>query len=304
MKNIYLVTLLFLVCSKTQAQNNTFPTDQTIWINQHRSYYLDENSFPVYTSENITKYCLNGIDTMINSIHYTEINTCDALTSNYHGAIRENAGQVFFVPSDSTSEFLLYDFNLNTGATADVLFQFGNTPHHSYSIHTVQIGNVDTILVNNQPRRRINVGGYNWIEGIGSTSGLFTEAYGNISNYFVDLICMSSDDTTLYSYGSGHLEHGTPGVCDLYLTVPDCDIANHDVTIFPNPTTGRLFIEEANQMYITRIRIMNSLGQVISSYFPNKSRYANIQIEGKPGLYLIEVYSKNGKKTTHKVLKH
>ncbi|MFK8044851.1 MAG: T9SS type A sorting domain-containing protein [Crocinitomicaceae bacterium] len=306
MKIILLFISILSFGSNLLAQNNTFPTDNAIWTNQMRTYYLDNDGIPVFTTEWITKYCVSGIDTTINAINYTEVDICTALNSTYHGAIREDAGQIFFVPVDSTSEFLLYDFTLNVGESAYVLIQLPWGQPHEYIMDSVQVDYVDTIIVNNSPRRVINAGEYSWIEGIGATSGLFMEPYSNVSNYFIDLICVSTDDTIVYDYGnlnSGPLAQGIPGNCDLALTIDETDIASA-ISVYPSPTTGSIAVEIKGDNQIKTIRLINSIGQEISTITNLSSGITEFDIAGPTGIYFIEIYTEDNQKTVQKIIKH
>ena len=169
-KNSFLpcsVALLFILINPnlSVAQYHPFPIDNGIWVNQERTYYLDQNNFPIYTTSWIDKYCASGNDTIINFISYKQIDFCSSISSTYHGALRYDIGQVYFVPKDSLNEFLLYDFSLNIGNTVEVIIQNGAGSSADYSFASLTINNIDTVTVNGTQRRRFQNDGSDWIEG-------------------------------------------------------------------------------------------------------------------------------------------
>lgn len=293
---------LSLIC---EAQNNTFPVDNATWTNNFRNYYFDNDGSQIFTSIQYSKYCIEGIDTIINSITYTEVNFCTALNATYHGAIREDVGQVFFVPADSTSEFLLYDFSANVGQNVDVIIQSHTDPLQGveFTIQSTLIDEIDTITVNNQPRRRLHVGGYSWIEGIGSTTGLFMDPHYYLSGYSLDLVCMSASNITIYSIEDGHLEQGIPGNCDLTLDVITYDFSDDLSKFFPNPTRGSLTLSEHGEQPIKYIQVVNSFGKVISTHYPLISDFENMQINGAAGIYYVIINRENGERSAQKIIK-
>ena len=302
MKNIYFTTLFFFSFIAGNYAQNSFPTDSAIWANRYQMYYFDNSTSTLHiTVETYTKYCLYGTDTTINAANYNEIYTCTAFDSSYHGAIRENSGQVFFVPADSTTEFLLYDFTLNVGDSVEVILL--SSYQDEYIIRQLEVQLIDSGLVNGSLRKRISFGGYSWIEGIGCTSGLFMEPYSNVSNYFLDLMCFSIDDTTVYTKDQGPLAQGIQGACDLFLSLPDQPMSESKVQVFPNPTSGCINIEIEDQTSVLSIRIYNHLGEIISTFDNKKNNLSFIDIEGSAGIYFMEIQAQNGSKTTRKIVK-
>ena len=304
MKNLILPTLILLLNLTLTAQTNTFPTTDAIWVNRFQNYYHNDAGNQIFYNERFTKYCVNGVDTTINSIIYTELNKCSAINSNYHGAIREDLGKIYFMPADSTSEFLLYDFAANVGETIDILIQSGSDSAVSYWINSVSIDAVDSIMVNNQLRRRLTVDANYWIEGIGCTSGLFMEPHYFQSNYSLDLYCMSSDGTNLYDMtNGGPNQQGVGGACDLYLAINDNEILTNSISIFPNPTAGKVMVELSNQQSLKQVKIINSQGQIIQSLKSLNNKYLDLEITGAAGIYFMEIYTEDHQKTVQKIVK-
>ena len=293
-----IVLFTFLNVNLSSAQYHSFPIEDGRWVNKERTYYLDMNNFPVYTTTWIDKYCASGSDTMINTTSYKQIDFCTAQNSNYHGALRYNSGQVYFVPRDSLNEFLLYDFTLNIGESVDVIFQNSSGNNPSYSMATTVINNIDTITVNGTPRRRLYTEGYEWIEGIGCVSGLFMEPWINVSNYFRELLCMSKSDTT--HYNGGPLITGTPGVCELTLNTIELDQNNNYISIYPNPTSDRINVQTEKE--IQKIEAYNLMGKLVFKQTVNSNHtHFNVSHLSK-GIYIIHIGFEEGIVTKKVVL--
>lgn len=291
--------MTFLVAQEGMAQYHPFPIENGIWMNNHSDYYVDENFQAIITSSFDYKYCANGIDTIINSITYKQVDYCS--TSGFHGAWRYDNGQVYFVPKDSLNEFLLYDFTLNAGNTVEIILQGGPGQGGGFQIYETYISYVDTVIVNGTPRRRLFTEGYDWIEGIGCTTGLFMEPWINVSNYFRSLVCMSTNDTL--HYHNGILEIGEPGVCDFTVSVEDPDLYLENVEVFPNPTSGKVFIRMNGEVQSGNAILTNALGQKLANYSFTGADQFEIEIQGNAGLYFLEILTANGEKSVLKILK-
>jgi len=72
---------------------------------------------------------------------------------------------------------------------------------------------------------------------------------------------------------------------------------------YPNPSSGRFTIDLNQSFSKINIKVNNMLGQnVFESHFENINRI-NLEINGKPGLYFIEILNETNQKTTIKLLK-
>ena len=123
----------------------------------------------------------------------------------YKMALYEQEGKVFFIPEDSETPYLLYDFQSNAGDTVTV-FECNHPEHPQKDMAVLE---VNRFSVNGVERRCERVGlqessnrsaGW-WIEGIGSELGpLNTSGFGMVgnSNY---LICCELAGDTIFSLG-------------------------------------------------------------------------------------------------------
>lgn len=227
--NFIKLLLLFVVfCfAKANAQElSSFKAKSNTWVN---SYHLESweknNPVPKYTLVKSNNYCLLSKDTLINAINYRVLSYCDG---KYKGAIREEDSRMFFIPSDSISEYILYDFNLNVGEGLTSIYSediLGNP-----SIYNVEEGpvRVDSILIGDEYRRKLVFEGTSWIEGIGSTGGLFCGIQSNNSSIYSSLYCMSKNDTINFPF---YME----GECNLQLASVAKSNMTH-VSIAPDRT--------------------------------------------------------------------
>ena len=88
------------------------PDTNSKWINTYSIF--EWNPYPHFVITDFVHYCTPEIDTTINGFSYFKIDTCNG---GYKGAIRNDQGKVWFIPKDSSSEFLLYDFTVGPGDT-------------------------------------------------------------------------------------------------------------------------------------------------------------------------------------------
>lgn len=300
LRNVFF--LLSLTLGTLYAQYHPFPIENSTWVNRERTFYLDQNNFPVYTTTWNDKYCTRRDDTTINTLPYSPLYFCTPAASVYHGALRYFYGQLFFIPKDSAREFLVYDFTKEAGDSVEVMIKSGTgfTPHYYSSM--VYINSVDTVIVNGTPRRRLYTQGYEWIEGIGCTSGLFMEPWFNISNYIRELICMSHDDTT--HFDGIPLTFGASGSCDLSLSSSEQVSEELMVEVFPNPSSGVFTIRFGVNEHPQKIQLLNSWGQEVSyNLYIKQKNYLLMMREGS-GLFYLKVTFNNGHTTWTKLIKY
>jgi hypothetical protein len=229
-----LTVLMFVVCLGVNAQSYVpFPTDSAIW---RVSFFTAQQGCPGLAAE--YHYEITG-DTTISSITYKKINRigytldifCYYGPFGYVGAIREDTNKrIYLCLPNSSTDTLLYDFNLNVGDTVrSYLNYFGGYP---------LVGSIDSILIGSSYRKRFNLyyppsgSGPSIIEGIGSTHGLLDwnpefEASGNLD-------CFKLYNQTLYP--------DTTTTCNMLVTGAPLPPPKSNITIFPTPSTGQITV--------------------------------------------------------------
>ena len=194
MKKLLLFLLLFSSLQCARAQFYTpLPDSGAVWVNTYTEYVEGPWPFPNSVLVDVDNYCVNGEDTLIGAINYTKVQICNG---TYVGAIRDNGGQVFFVPKDSLTEFIAYDFTAAIGDTIHDVYMLH--PWDFADLHDFVIQDIDSMLINGDYRTLmyLDFDGY-WIEGIGCYQGLFAEPWPNVSIYSVELYCMAHNGVIL-----------------------------------------------------------------------------------------------------------
>jgi hypothetical protein len=296
MKKLLLVTLLVIQFSKSEAQSwvyHPFPTDSAMWSN--RFGIIDYGPMPGCCSTTVAwdppvHYCMNSEDTVIGPNTYSKIKYCGGA---YKGALRDAGGKIYFIPADSASEHLLYDFTVNTGDTVTAYINqagwsgnWGSTTYH--------VGNVDSVIIAGTFRKRIQLEQGYWIEGIGNTMGLFMENWPNVSNYTIELICMSEGLATLYpSYSIGP--------CNLAAGIAEAD-QEEEIAMYPNPTGGLLQITATQS--ISRVEVMDILGNILISKNNAGNNSCELDLSGLAAdIYFVRMEDAKGNYYVKKIVK-
>jgi len=76
-----------------------------------------------------------------------------------------------------------------------------------------------------------------------------------------------------------------------------------EMTIFPNPTTGKVNIRLQSTSEWVQIEVMNVLGQRISQHIEEQTEFISLDIDGPDGVYLIKVKTESGASKWTKVNK-
>ena len=191
------------------------------------------------------QYLLTG-DTIISSKEYIKIARTGFISpycppysygrpqTGYQGAYRNDiAGKkVYYVFPDSTNEVLLYDFSLTAGDTVRGYFA---TPDVTMC-QDLLVVSVDTIWLNDQPRRRLNVAGSfcesYFIEGIGSAHGLLESP--QTMEEAGELVCFTLNDTLIYLSNSFE-------TCEVISSI-EGSLKPENFTVTPNPAKESITI--------------------------------------------------------------
>jgi len=297
MKNLYLFSIVFLLSFNSYSQSYTpFPDSGAVWVN---SYYGESDDYiGVFMWElyNVWNYCVNGNDTLINSINYIKLEIC--VTDEYYGALRDDNGKVYFVPVDSTNEFLIYDFTVEEGDIIPEVWYKVDFSSEIYSVGTnILVSNIDSILIGSEYRKTVYLDldyadGSFWIEGIGNSKGLLRGLWENLnlSSFHLDIECMSVNDTTYYP-------HYAQKKCFIGLDIEEKEEMN--VEIYPNPITdGFVKISFTNINEPLNYYITNLNGQIVSEGFVTNQA---IELDLPSGFYLLNINTQKSK-TVKKII--
>lgn len=284
MKRYLLLLLMSLPLFSAFGQSIIpIPTNNTTWI---MDLQVEAPPPPFPNISHNPYYFKTRNDTLINGLLYTIIETSN---HQLYCEIRQDSALVYCkdFPGDTT-EFVLYDFTLQAGDTAHLRLDGG------YMDYVVT--SVDSILIGNRFHKRIRIpGNYivdnDFIEGIGSIQGLFYNMVP-VFDWWSDLACFSSNDTTYSIDGSGSVSVG-----NCWLTDNINEIEKATFKIYPNPTYNDLFISGED---VKHVGLYNLTGQKLMECVCNK---LNLQ-EYENGLYFLKVTDFSNNQTILKVIKN
>jgi hypothetical protein len=286
--------LMLLLCSSVycKAQNYVpFPDSNAIWS----EVLTDMQPFEMETYQ----YGIFG-DTMFNSTWYKKVyllsdTVYPLVPGQYCAAIREdNQKRIYLIDCQccfqpiGEEEVILYDFSKSVGDTVLVGLD-GMGPSMYYIIDYT-----DSMLIDGTYRKTFHFveGEYleYWIEGIGSTRGLFSpvtpETTGSLK---WELICFNQDGIVKYlnpEYNS----------CFPVLTgINEGETVNKPVKLYPNPVTDQSILDFSNtHQEFTMVEIYNGLGKKIREITLNGTNTVQISISGyESGIYFYKLIGKN-----------
>lgn len=262
------------------GQNFNFPDSNAIWSIYDQKYFVDGDS--IVNANKYKKYYFSN-DSIVT-------------TGSFFALLREDtiSQKVFAIAQSNTQEHLLYDFSLTLNDTISVYpLSF---PFFSGNI-LIKVDLIDSILIGSNFHKRIKVSGVNqntgydeyWIEGIGSTMGLFNSGITGIvitDIYYPTLFCFEKDGVILYS---------NPGFTDCYEIYP-VGIEENDLVvrtkIYPNPTNSSFIVESEKE--IIYYQLLSGIGKILmNGQVCGKSFTLDIS-DLPPGVYLIALITDKG----------
>ena len=202
--------------------------------------------------------------------------------STYYSSVREENSKWLFVPKDNTEEFLLYDFNINSGDTVsiqnpwagdiDLIVFSADTVELSGSKHTQYKMGIHDPLSGNPMIME------SWISGIGSTNGLFYSGFSYVDIGY-DLLCFHEKDDLIYSKSQD-------GLCGCIKVGIDDKSQTSSIIAYPNPAGDCLYINKDKDQTVT---IENLSGVEFIRTTANE-----IDISFLPdGIYLVNLHNEN-----------
>ena len=216
-------------------------------------------------------------DTIIGTKTYSKVDSC--YNQGYVGAVRDSSGKVYYVPKDSLSEFLLYDFTLNYPDTV-----------HCWDGDLI-VGYIDSLLILGEYRKLIGFeNGGEWLEGIGCRNGLFETTMGNVSGWCYELNCFSQNDTVFY--GSA-----TSGGCQLGLNIQNQN-PQIELLVYPNPISQfiHIYLPKFNSNHNEVFRVYDQTGNLVKEWPANftDNTYTLNVTDFAPGNYILSLEGLQG----------
>ncbi len=206
----------------------------------------------------------------------------------YRGAVRTENGKTYELIGQE--EYLLMDFTLNVG---DTLF--------SCISPGLVIGSIDSVLVGAEYRKRFNFTNgdiCNWmIEGIGHEAGLF-EPMSLILEFASEFHCYGENNIPLF----GDMD------CILNVGLEDFSTQNYNVSIYPNPTSGKLIINASELTNTIKSYFLTDIyGKMIlqKNFDVNNNNIFEIDLSKyKTGRYFIRLDAENQGIIFRKIIKN
>ncbi|MBR1775223.1 MAG: T9SS type A sorting domain-containing protein [Bacteroidales bacterium] len=222
-----------------------------------------------------------GEDTIYNDRTYKQLIASSHYYVSYSLLFREDSNRVYFVNLGwkDSKEYLIYDFNLEVGDTVTIR---GLTQISFWEDTFYEVKSTDTIIINGTPLKHlILIDKYNreleWIEGIGSLSGLLHRDGSWVDGATHELLCFSQDGEVLYqSYTAKQYNE-----CFIEAALDEID--NYDVSIFPNPTENKVYITTPRPMFVI---ISNTEGRKLFRKNLNTSDTLDLT-NLKSGVYIL-----------------
>lgn len=233
MRNI-LVFFLFVFLVKTNSFCQSLPDTSATWTIASvgwGSYFANE-TFEITGDTTINS-------TIYKSVYTTKDSIYNPLISNYFCAMRELNNKWYFIPADSTKEFMLYDFDVKTGDTVSI-----DNPWAFGEIELI-VFDIDSLELNGNYYKNIALGfidSYSgkpyvfdqWIEGIGSTQGFYLSGL-HMMDMGYQLLCFHRNDTLIYL-------NSPDGTCGYLSTGVKTNSLISEVKLSPNPVFDKLSI--------------------------------------------------------------
>jgi hypothetical protein len=268
MKNFLLFAIIF--ANTAMAQDYIpFPLSNASWCD---GIFFDGGGWPPPDTIS-TFYKTNGT-ILINDTTYTVIDRYDQENYCY---LREEDKKVFCKYDLSYPEFVLYDFNIQTGDTVELPFENG------LSTYTGIVAYQDSLLIGSVYHKRYYIDswvGITLIEGVGSGDGLMYCEIPWVDWYGV-LRCFSLNDTIYDLTGSGNQSTGN---CWLYISITEND--KEDIRVYPNPAQDLIFISGNKSYYL---ELYNALGEL-----KIQTMASSLNLDGLvDGIYILNIYSQN-----------
>ncbi|MBU0489231.1 MAG: T9SS type A sorting domain-containing protein [Bacteroidetes bacterium] len=216
-----------------------------------------------------------------------------------YGFIRETIeNQVYFRTDTSQQEYLLNDFGLNVNDTVKIVGIGGYANSSQLGTISMKVLSIDSISVGSENRKQLHLGPVcdfdttiyeteQWIEGIGSMSGIL--------HWEADLVGGNSYSLLCYT-NSSILEYQNPTYSTCYMiTGIERFSPTTEFFIHPNPISdnSQLFIPAKMKNRRLTVRVFNSIGQVVrteeitGAMIIDKCHYSS-------GIYYLVITEPNG----------
>ena len=274
-----------------------FLTTAIVSFAQLKHFLPDSNAC---FSVNDNKYWFEG-DTIIEDKYYKKVylqyhdSIADFTKATYYAAVREDTigEKLYCIQTYDGVERLLADFSLKKGEATEV-WSFFPTVYANPRPTYAYVEEIDSVLINNEYRKRLKMGetyqygGEYWIEGIGSTYGLFTPYVNEVdAGEATVLLCVEVNNVLYYQAPYFNTCYYSPPI-----GVGFNEVDSQHLKIYPTIADNRLIVETDNLDSFYRYEILNTQGLSIQKGILNTNEI-NISDMVK-GFYFLLLYSEDG----------
>lgn len=306
MNRIFTFFLFGCMAAGSKAQPYVpFATDSAQW-NVCFFWNGSPNPTMYFTANSI--YLMQG-DTLIDGKNYARIYESDQVsTPVYMGGLREDSlrqiwyypgmtSSQYWVPADfpsDTTEYLLYTFdNLQVGDTLPI-----NQP-----ANRLIVMGIDSVLVGSQYRKRYRIDNFNcwaypgdyWIEGIGSSKGLFSP-YSYEFEWDLKTTCYSDSSVNWQNTMMTYVDnYGYVQNCNYYLFTGIAEKERRgSIRLSPNPAGNELRIATTGLQYPVQLEIYSAPGLPAEQVTLNQNNETLDLRSLAAGLYLVRMTDRSG----------
>lgn len=279
-KTILAVTCCLGVFNVSAQVDLQFPDSQAVWIQGF------VNDYPVIWNYSVQQYEF-GTDTSVGIENYHSLMRNDQFSTLYAGAIRKDSQErVYFVPPDSSKEFLLYDFSAQVGDTLTVW----SSAFTCYGINEVIVAQTDVVNDDGTDFFRFLLStpqfGPNgvWIKGVGSEGGLLESYYTPSVSGITFLQCLTVNSIPIYP-GNGQNCY--------YVGEQSLPQVENIISLSPNPFNTMFELSQPNSMKYAALIVYDASGKktleekILSAKEAfDMSRFAN-------GIYFVKLIGNN-----------
>ncbi len=294
MKTKSLIIVLVCLVLQTKAQTtdtNTIVREQRAWSTLF--------SVPVLNIKWTYYTYFNG-DSTVGEQVYKKVFSYEGHSQEaikYEGLMREQDKKTYFIPVDSITEYILYDFSLEEGMHFEYIDFF--------FLHTIScsVERVDSVEIGGIQKKRIQLAvlypyRYShlkpvWIENLGSLEGILFPAGTLVPGPSNTLLCYFENNDLIYK---------NPDYLECYYDEPVSvqPISNErDITVYPNPVKNLLTVSSSGNS-ILQIEIYDILGR--KRYCQPWWNVIDMSFFSR-GLYILKVYDTKGQVSLFKLIK-
>ncbi len=284
MKTKILFFLFLSIVSSTNLHSQSYDSmvvSTKIW--SHVSGYYDPNSIEGGRKTTFIKF---AVDPTITTIDEKQVLVSEDSLKTWTkvGNIKEVDKKVYFRNLEN-KQGLLYDFSLKKGDSINTV----NTYLQFMDSITYKVINVDTVNYFGINRTRLEIRAvlYScrdyWIEGIGSVSGLFRTIFC-MPGGFSKLLCVHENSNQIYQNPQRNTCYELDNKTEIK------EISKSEFHIFPNPTSGKIYLDGLSETPNLNMSVYSVLGTLI---YRQNIMTKEIDLNLEKGIYILSFQGKD-----------